>query len=262
MNSEMFAINIMERNSQFLISVSSVSTPISVHKENLQNNKIIDSSKKPKGSSIHSTSSNHPSSGGTIQSSNAQYSQHPSSTTPSLLQQSNNTSYAHSSRFPVNSQQNNNLVLDLISIRPNSQQNFNNNLCNYSLAIPSEGNNNENTDLDPSAIEESILETFQRIDAQNVSNSYEIEDDSEQKMSIIENPLSESVIEPSRAEVKTIPFHKVTEPTPSRISDTSLYTTPSPVPAPSNILLAHPIQPLQHGSDVIVLNNRVDELTK
>lgn len=217
--------------------------------------------KKSKSSSHNTSSIHQPSSGGTQQSSNAQYSQYPSTTTSSSLQQSNNTSYAHSSRFPVNSQQNNNLVLDLISIRPNSQtQNFNNNVCNYSLAISSEGNNNENPEIDPTLIEESILETFQRIDAQNVSNSYELDDDSEQKMSIIENPLSESVIEPSRAEVKTIPFHK-TEPTPSRISDTSLYTTPSPIPAPSNIL-SHPIPQVPVGGEMIVLNNRVDELTK
>lgn len=165
---------------------------------------------------------------------------------------------SHSNRFPLNSQQTNNLVLDLYSVRSNSQPNYNNNLCNNcTLAIRNEGDVNETGSVDHSSIEESILETFHRIDAQHVSNSSEIGEE-ERKMSIIENPLSD---EPSNADVKTIPYHKAAES--SRIAEVgNLHGKPEAVSAPLHASLIHQNPYVQIGAEMILLNNRVDELTK
>ncbi|KAL0276806.1 UNVERIFIED_CONTAM: hypothetical protein PYX00_004298 [Menopon gallinae] len=243
--------------------VSSVSTPVSVHKET----KSSESGKKAKSG----TGSSHPSTGNLVSLGTSSATSTAQSST-SQYPGKGNTSYTHSSRFPENnnnscsSNNNNNLVLDLISIRPSGQQqqqqqqSLNNNLCNYSLAIQSDGGaDNESGDIDPTAIEESILETFQRIDAQNVSNSYEAEEDTEQKMSIIENPLSESVMQASKPDAKTIPYHKVGDA--SSRGDASLYATPSGAPPPSSALLT-PLIPSTQAGDFSVLNNRVDELTR
>lgn len=242
-----------------------MSTPVSVHKES----KSSESGKKAKTGA----GSGHPSTGNLVCLGSSSGTPTTQSSTTSQYPSKGNTSYTHSSRFPENnnnscsSNNNNNLVLDLISIRPSAQQqqqqqqqSLNNNLCNYSLAIQSEGGaDNETGDIDPTAIEESILETFQRIDAQNVSNSYEAEEDTEQKMSIIENPLSESVMQASKPDSKTIPYQKVGDA--SSRGDTSLYATPSGAPPPSSALLA-PLIPSTQSGDFSVLNNRVDELTR
>lgn len=82
--------------------------------------------------------------------------------------------YSHSTRLP----QAGSVVLDLMTLRSKETS---------SAFKPA---SIDDPDLQQNSIEECIKETFQRIDAQNSSNSFE---DDDARMSIIENPLSEGV---------------------------------------------------------------------
>lgn len=129
--------------------VSSMSTPISVHKD------------KPPPSREMSCGSNV---------SNGR--KPPFSSSPS---------FSHSTRIPPAAGTAGTVVLDLMTLRPKEQTSA------VGSVVPDDTEGHQNS------IEECILETFQRIDAQNSSNSFEEEDP---RMSIIENPLSEGVAVP------------------------------------------------------------------
>lgn len=81
--------------------------------------------------------------------------------------------YTHSTRLP----QTGTVVLDLMTLRSKETSAF-------------KPASMDDPDMQQNSIEECIKETFQRIDAQNSSNSFE---DDDARMSIIENPLSEGV---------------------------------------------------------------------
>ena len=190
---------------------------------------------------------------------------------------------AHSNlRFPLGSQSANNLVLDLNAVRggPQTSQpssNNNHNLCNNcTLAIQNDGDVSEIEGIDTSIIEESILETFQRIDAQHVSNSTDVEDEENKKMSIIENPLSSESVVLDRThgdDVKTIPSsYQITGGDVSRSKDVGIHSMSTCSGShgksygqqcsfngfPSQHQSSHS----QMSSEMMLLNNRVDELTK
>lgn len=239
--------------------VSSVSTPVSVHKENLQNSKGSEPSKKPRlGSSSSSHQIQGPAFPSTVLgSTGSSYQLGGKSTVATALPSKSvvtvpppSTVNAHSTRFSPTSEANNSLVLNLYSVLTTPQQSFSagGDSCNCTVAVETECEEAEGGTMYPSAIEESILETFQRIDAQHVSNSFETGED-ERKMSIIENPLSDRVLESSSSDVTTIPYQEsraINEP-PELISST-----------PSNYQNPY----VKIGSEMMLLNNRVDELTK